>query len=1021
MRTLSLNAFMTRLIWFCVLPLMFLAGYLAINHVQTLEEQRDRDAADRARNIATGIDRYLKAQIAALQMLAASPLVDDPSRLGEFYAEALGFRESFGGHIVFADLSTQMIFNTRVPLGTALPKLPVPKGHAAAPAALATGKPAVGDVFLGPVAKEPLVAVVVPVIREDRMKNLLVSSIETRRFHEQLDEVALPAGWSLTLFDGEKERIARRSPPGMEEHPADAESPGRFIAKSTVAPWSVVLEVPPSVYRTPIIKAAVAWTLAILAFTLMSVLGGRLAGRRLARSVAALAGSSPSHASRPVIAEIEAVRKVMADAASAREVAELTLRESELRFRQLFDVAPVPLCFVNRDGTLMNVNARFQQVFGYSHDELPTLSEWRQLAYPDPEYRHWVVETWEAALRRAREEETGIEPIEYRVTCKDGRVLTIVISGTILGDDFLVTFFDITKRKQAEEKVRASEERLRLALLAANAGIWEWDLETGENFWSEELWSLYGIEPHSCEPSYDAWCGTIHPDDRERTEQTALEASRSGTELHAEWRVRGPDGGERWLMSRGRPLFDPYGKPTRYRGVVIDITERKRAEEEKGKLKAQLFRTQQIEAIGRLAGGVAHDFNNMLGVIVGHAELALDETDPEQPQYLDLLEIQKAARRSAELTRQLLAFARKQTASPKILDLNETVSGMISMLRRLIGEDIELAWLPAPDLWKVRIDPSQIDQIMANLAVNARDAIDGVGKVTIETRNIELDGSYGDGLPDFVPGKYVLLTVSDNGAGMSREVREHVFEPFFTTKEVGRGTGLGLATVYGIVRQNDGFINVYSEPGDGTTFKIYLPVFEGESARRRPEPMTARPFGGTETVLLVEDEEAILKLGKTMLERLGYRVMTANRPSEAINIAQKYDGDIHLLITDVVMPEMNGRELAEAIVPIKPGLKCLFMSGYTANAIAHRSVLDEGVGFMPWSGCGTSSKLALLFSGSNMPARWGRSKPSCGICRWRRSSKHSGLTPTTRRFPPLQSISISTQSCWRPAWFPTDF
>jgi len=259
--------------------------------------------------------------------------------------------------------------------------------------------------------------------------------------------------------------------------------------------------------------------------------------------------------------------------------------------------------------------------------------------------------------------------------------------------------------------------------------------------------------------------------------------------------------------------------------IFRDITERKRAEEEREKLGAQLFHAQKLESVGRLAGGVAHDFNNMMGVIIGHTELALHQMSPADPLYFDLQQIQKAAHRSADLTRQLLAFARKQTASPKVVDLNETISDMLTMLRRLIGEDIDLVWKPSSDLWRVRIDPSQMDQILANLTVNARDAIPAAGSITLSTENVVLDDSYGVNQEELVVGKHVLLTVGDNGPGMDREVLNHIFEPFFTTKEVGQGTGLGLATVYGIVRQNNGFIDVQSTPGKGTTFRIYLPAF----------------------------------------------------------------------------------------------------------------------------------------------------------------------------------------------------
>ena len=384
-------------------------------------------------------------------------------------------------------------------------------------------------------------------------------------------------------------------------------------------------------------------------------------------------------------------------------------------------------------------------------------------------------------------------------------------------------------------------------------------------------------------------------------------------------------------------------------GAVVtfrDITEYKRGEKERKKLEGQLFHAQKMESVGRLAGGVAHDFNNMLGVIIGRAEMALNtDVSAEELQH-NLQEILKAGLRSADLTRQLLAFARKQTAIPKILDLNGTISGMLKMLRGLIGEDIDLLWGPELDLWKVKIDPSQVDQILANLVVNARDAIIGVGAIALRTENIVIDDSKRAETPEFITGEYVLLTVSDTGTGMSREVCEKIFEPFFTTKELGKGTGLGLSTVFGIVKQNDGFIYVASEPEKGTTFKIYLPRFEAETAQVASEEVAVKRPTGTETILLVEDDEAILNLSRMILEKLGYRVLAAPTPGHAIHLVEDHPGDIHLLITDVVMPEMNGRELAEQLSAIRPNLKRLYMSGYTADLIAHRGILDEGVNFI---------------------------------------------------------------------------
>ena len=379
--------------------------------------------------------------------------------------------------------------------------------------------------------------------------------------------------------------------------------------------------------------------------------------------------------------------------------------------------------------------------------------------------------------------------------------------------------------------------------------------------------------------------------------------------------------------------------------VSQDISDQKKAEEEHKKLQVQLLQAQKMESVGRLAGGVAHDFNNMLGVIIGHAEMAMQQMDPALQVHADLAEIKKAAKRSADLTRQLLAFARRQIAAPIILVLNQTIAGMLKMLRRLIGEDIDLAWLPGAELWPVKMDPSQIDQILANLCVNARDAIDGVGRITIKTQNITADEISRANHPALPPGNYVLLAISDDGTGMDPETRNNLFEPFYTTKKVGKGTGLGLSTVYGIVKQNEGHIHVDSEPGKGATFKIYLPRAE-EIDTVNTEPAVKSISGGTETVLLVEDEGAVLRMGKAMLESFGYTVLAADRPDEALAVAARHNGPLHLLVTDVVMPDMNGKELMVQIRKHHPRIKVLFMSGYTADVIMHRGILQQDVNFL---------------------------------------------------------------------------
>ncbi|ADH85451.1 c-type heme family protein [Desulfurivibrio alkaliphilus] len=375
------------------------------------------------------------------------------------------------------------------------------------------------------------------------------------------------------------------------------------------------------------------------------------------------------------------------------------------------------------------------------------------------------------------------------------------------------------------------------------------------------------------------------------------------------------------------------------------LRERARNLEEKATLEKQLHQAQKLESVGRLAGGVAHDFNNMLQGVIGFCDIMAAEMAPDDPQLENLRAIRQAGLRSAALTRQLLAFASRQPAIPKVIDLNETVGSMLRMLQRLIGEDITLEWKRGEEIWPVRIDPSQVDQMLANLVINARDAINGPGRITLTSKNVSLDATYCAATAGTKPGDYVLLTVSDDGCGMDAKTLAQIFEPFFTTKEQGKGTGLGLATVYGIVRQNHGCINVYSEPGQGTVFRLYLPRSR-ESAGPEPIKTNSALPGGQETILLVEDEKAILTMAETILTRLGYRVFSAAHPSEALQIAGEQP-EIDLLLTDLVLPEMYGHLLAAQLQTQRPELRCLYMSGYLSATVADQVKLDlEQVNFI---------------------------------------------------------------------------
>lgn len=505
---------------------------------------------------------------------------------------------------------------------------------------------------------------------------------------------------------------------------------------------------------------------------------------------------------------------------------------------------------------------------------------------------------------------------------------------------------ELAERKLIDEALAESETRYRTLADSGQALIWTSGTDKLCNYFNKTWLNYTG---HTLEQELgNGWTEGIHPEDFERCLRIYDTAFDIREKFSMEYRLLHHTGEYRWIQDDGTPCYDSKGNFTGYIGHCLDITERKKEEKDREKLQDQLAQAQKMESVGRLAGGVAHDFNNMLSVILGYTEMALNQISPDQPLYAELKEIQKATERSANLTQQLLAFARKQTINPRVLDLNSTVGSMLKMIKRLIGEDIDLGWKAERIIWPIRVDPNQIDQILANLCVNARDAITGTGKVTIETENVVFDEYYCASHGDVIPGEFVLLAVSDNGCGMDKETMTRLFEPFYTTKDMGKGTGLGLATIYGIVKQNYGFINVYSEPGKGTTFKIYFPrhigVIEEDQSVTSKEILVSQ---GNETILLVEDEPAIMQMGKIMLEKLGYQVLTASTPDKAIDLAQNNDNEIHLLVTDLVMPEMNGRELSNRLHDLFPGIKTLFMSGYTANVIAHHGMLDKGVNFIP--------------------------------------------------------------------------
>ena len=628
----------------------------------------------------------------------------------------------------------------------------------------------------------------------------------------------------------------------------------------------------------------------------------------------------------------------VSEAERRRYRAEDALLRSEERYRTLFDAVPVGLYRTASDGRISHANRAMAQMLGYSSVESLIGSDAIKL-YAEPAVR----EEW---VRRLQAEGT-VQGYEARLLRRDGTALWVLESARGARDDdgrilhIEGTVQDITERKEVELRLRDSEASYRLLFDANPHPMFVIDVETlGFLAANDVAVATYGF---TREEFLSMSAADIRPpEDVPQLRARIRRAAEFGSIVSVgEARHRKKDG----------TVFDVHvtssallfaGRPASL-AMAIDITERKRAAAALEKLESQLRQSQKMEAIGQLAGGVAHDFNNLLGVIIGYSELLLRDISPGSPAQRRLNEVRSAAERAADLTKQLLAFSRRQVLQPRVVDLNAAVSETVTMLSRVIGENIEVATSLAPDLRRVMADPAQIHQVILNFAVNARDAMAGGGRLSLATRNVEI--APGDaGHPDVPPGSYVLLLVGDTGHGMPREVLDHMFEPFFTTKEKGRGTGLGLATVYGVVTQSGGHVAVESDVGRGTTFKVYLPF-----ADHAPVPDLAPARKGSrpsETVLLVEDAAPLREMVQEILEAEGYAVLSAEDAEKALQVAAAHGGAIALAITDVVMPGMSGPEVAARLVALRPGLRVIFMSGYTDEAIGNAGVLDAGTHFI---------------------------------------------------------------------------
>jgi PAS domain S-box-containing protein len=619
-----------------------------------------------------------------------------------------------------------------------------------------------------------------------------------------------------------------------------------------------------------------------------------------------------------------------------RKQSERALRLERDKAQQYLDTADVMLLALDVQGRVTSINRKGCDVLGWSESELVGRS-WIETCLP-PRVREALSRKFDALTSG------DLATVENPVLTKAGEERLIEWRNRVLRDEagrVTGTFSsgaDITERHAAVEALRTTEERMRFALTNAGVGIWDMDYTTGVARMSEIQEGLYGFEPGTFGGTFDDFIKGVHPDDRPALLETLEKATKAGEDFSTLHRSVWPDGTVRWLSNAGRIHLGENGEPVRGVGISMDVTERRTLEE-------QYHQAQKMEAVGRLAGGVAHDFNNLLTAILGYCQLLLADLDPLDPRRADVNEIHSAGESAARLTRQLLTFSRKQIIEPRPLHLNDIVTNMRGLLGRLIGEDVEIVVNLRPDLMPVTADSGQMEQIVLNLAVNARDAMPNGGTLTIETANVDFDQHYTNRHFSVKPGSYVVLTVSDTGTGMTPEVQARLFEPFFTTKELGKGTGLGLATVHGIVMRCSGSIDVYSEVGRGTSFKVYLPRGGTSNATDEASLAVGESRAAGETVLVVEDADGVRYLAKRVLERQGYRVLLSSNADEAV---RQFDQtpSIDVILTDVIMPGASGSELVRQLMGRRPDLKVLYMSGYTEDAITHHGVLDPGIAFI---------------------------------------------------------------------------
>lgn len=936
---MTLNRFLARLIGFCVLPLVLLAGYLAFDNIYQQKTQHESEASNLALNVASTFDIGLRNRIGVLSMLARSPLVDDKQRWDELYQEALGFHEIFGSDVILASPALDMLFNTHEPFGTVLPKLPQPRGRAAVPVALETGKPAVGNLFVGPVSQKRLVAVVVPAMRQGKAVALLLSVVEVGRFQERLDQVALPEDWALTVLDGNGEAIARRAPAGFDSA-ADVDASGRFTVKLTQAPWSVVLEVPRHAYQASMLRSAAALLLAVLVATLLGVFGATVAARRLTRSLTALVETRQGKALDSDIAEIDAVHHVLEDSMAEQAAAEAARWESERRFRATFEQAAVGIALVAPDGKWLQANEKLCRIVGYPHQELLSKS-FQEITLPED------LHTDLAKVDQLLAGEIDSYSLEKRYLTRDGRTVWVNLTVALVRredgspDYFISVVEDIERRKAAESELQIREQALQEAQRLARIGSWSWDLRTGRHVWSAEVYSIYGRDP-GLPPAVYPEVQSYFPDDSWARLSGIVEASlRSGQPYECDCEFIRPDGERRWLTARGEATLDAGGEVIELHGTVQDITERKAIERELAIHREHLSelvaeRTAELEMARheaeRLArvkaeflSNMSHEIRTPLNAVLGFAQVGHRDSMGQKAQQF-FAHILDSGELLLGIINDILDFSKIEAGKMQVerqpFDIRLAVERASAMVMPR-AQDKGLQWavelsddLPAGCLG----DSLRLSQILINLLSNA----------------VKFTESGGVTLSAWREAGQLCFAVSDTGIGLNAEQQARLFSAFeqadsSTTRRFG-GTGLGLAISRHLALLMGGEIVVSSQPGLGSRFTLRIPYLSAVAPQTIALQSGASGARLTGVSILVAEDNEVNRL--VLAELLGDEqpeLVFVENGVQAVERMQIAAHAFDLILMDIQMPEMDGYEAARRILAEHSDMPII---GLTAHALA---------------------------------------------------------------------------------------